>query len=97
MPTHNIWNGNVASIKLKTSDNAVFDVFSIYKVYNGATGAAAYTAFLTNENASFPADKDGAVSNMSVATTVKAFQGATPKTPTITTITSSDSAVTATK
>lgn len=75
MPGDSVWNGNVATIRLNTSDAAVYDIVSIYKVYNGDDGAPAYTVFLTNENASFPANSEGEVDDKTVATSVIVYKG----------------------
>lgn len=59
-PSHNIFNNsNVATIKLCTGDNDVYDVFSISKLYDGASGESAVTAILTNDSCTIPCDANG--------------------------------------
>ncbi|MEG0379175.1 MAG: hypothetical protein RR614_11920, partial [Eubacterium sp.] len=58
-PTHAIFVGDTATLRVVTSEDGVTDVMTIYKVRDGATGtagsagASAPTAFLTNENVTF--------------------------------------------
>jgi hypothetical protein len=84
-PTHSIWAGESATLRITTSDASIGDTTSIYKVVDGAAGAAgqsASTVFLTNEAICFPADKDGYVaSGVSFTTYVAAYTGTTKVTP----------------
>ena len=58
-PTHAIWVGETATLRITTSDNSIGDTTSIYKVTDGATGGQgnpgqnASIVFLSNENMTF--------------------------------------------
>ena len=58
-PTHSIWVGDCATLRIVTNDANISDVISIYKVSDGATGSAgadgqpASIAFLSNETGRF--------------------------------------------
>lgn len=98
-PTGVVRNGNVVtvtgltlasnSLVIKASDGTHSDVFTIYKAFdgvdgsNGAQGAPAPIAFLTNENISFSANANGQVATTAFTTNVVAYNGATKVTPTI--------------
>lgn len=58
-PNHTIFNGNVATIKLCTNDNDVYDIFSVSKLYDGASGKSSVTAILTNDSCIIPFDETG--------------------------------------
>ena len=66
-PTHSIWNGQTATLRITTSDASIGDTTSIYKVQDGAPGGTgapgddASIVFLTNENMTFAGTKDGKV------------------------------------
>ncbi len=66
------------------------DYYSLYKIYNGTNGESpdpVSTIFLTNENVSFPADKDGKLkANVVFNCNVVAYTGTTKVTPTVGTI-----------
>lgn len=65
-----IWlNGKTATIRLTTSDDAVYDVHSIVKIYDGAAGTDTISAVLSNENHLAPADADGNVKSFTGAET----------------------------
>lgn len=85
-PSHGIWVGDAATIRIITSDVNVGDTTSIYKVTDGASGAAgesASIAFLSNENITFAANALGQVSATSVICNVVAYRGTTKVTPTV--------------
>ena len=86
-----VFNNNVATIKVTTSEQNVYDIFSLYKVYDGERGQPGekgedgygYTVFLTNENITFAGNKEGKVSATSINCNVIAYEGATKVTPVI--------------
>ena len=88
-PSHAIWVGDAATIRITTSDDNIGDTTSIYKVTDGAdgnTGAAGKNAsvvFLSNENVTFAANASGQVSATSVTCNVVAYTGTTKVTPTV--------------
>ena len=55
-----VFNGNVCTIKLATTDNNVFDYHQITKLFDGAPGDNAVTAVLTNDNQTIPVIKQSA-------------------------------------
>ena len=102
-PTHSIFVGESATLRITTSDTSVGDTTSIYKVSDGAagatggTGAAAVIAFLTNENITFAANKEGQVAATTVTCNVVAYKGTTKTTPTVGTISGAPTGMTVTK
>ncbi len=85
-PSHSIWVGSSATLRITTSDTSVGDTTSIYKVQDGATGGAGQNAsivFLTNENMTFAGSKDGKVSATTKTCNVVAYTGTTKVTPTV--------------
>ena len=83
-----VFVNNVATIKVITSEQDVYDIFSIYKVYDGAKGdpgqgSPAPTVFLTNENITFAGDKDGVVNPTSINCNVIAYIGTEKVKPTV--------------
>ena len=101
-PTHSIWNGQTATLRITTSDASIGDTTSIYKVQDGApggTGAAgddASIVFLTNENMTFAATKDGKIAATTKTCNVVAYTGATKVTPMIGAITGAPTGMTVT-
>ena len=107
-PTHSIWNGTSASIRITTSDSNVGDTTSIYKVSDGAkgetgaaggTGAAgknASTVFLTNENITFAANRSGQITAVTKTCNVGAYTGTTKVTPAVGTVTGAPTGMTVT-
>lgn len=71
------------SLVIKASNGVYKDVYTVSKVFDGATGATASMAFLTNENISFSANASGQVALMSFTTNVVAYNGTTKTTPII--------------
>lgn len=102
-PSHAIWVGDMASIRIVTSDANVTDTTSIYKVTdgadgsNGAAGQNASVAFLSNENITFAANASGQVAATSVTCNVVAYKGTTKVTPTVGTVTGAVTGMTVTK
>ena len=85
-PTHAIWIGETATIRITTSDTSVGDTTSIYKVTDGSAGGAgkdASVVFLTNENITFAGTKDGKVAATTKTCNVVAYTGTTKVTPTV--------------
>ena len=93
-PTDDIWNGSTtATIRvLTTGTPPLEDIMSIYKVsdgndgqdgQDGQDGASASTVFLTNENITFAASKDGKVAAVVANCEVVAFTGTTAVTPVV--------------
>lgn len=102
-PSHSIWVGDTASIRIITSDANVTDTTSIYKVTDGSNGAAGATgqnasiAFLSNENITFAADAAGQVAATTVTCNVVAYKGTTKTTPAVGTISGAVTGMTVTK
>ena len=102
-PTHGIFVGEAATLRITTSDSNIGDTTSIYKVSDGAagatggTGASAVVAFLTNENITFAADSSGQVAATTVTCNVVAYKGTTKTTPTVGTISGAPTGMTVTK
>lgn len=98
-PTHAIWVGQTATLRITTSDASIGDTTSIYKVQDGSPGGAgtdASVVFLTNENITFAATKDGKVAAVTKTCNVVAYTGATKVTPTVGTPTGAPSGMTVT-
>jgi len=91
-PTHTVFVGESATLRIVTSDENVGDTTSIYKVSDGATGStgaagtAASVAFLSNENITFVANASGQVAATTVTCNVVAYKGTTKTTPTVGTV-----------
>ena len=102
-PTHGIFVGEAATLRITTSDSNIGDTTSIYKVSDGAagatggTGAAAVVAFLTNENITFAANSSGQVAATTVTCNVVAYKGTSKVTPTVGTISGAPTGMTVTK
>ena len=56
---HKIFNNEIATIKLTTDDDSVFDIFTITKLYDGVKGDSVISAILDNEDQWIPCDADG--------------------------------------
>ncbi|MBR3504448.1 MAG: hypothetical protein IKO07_09460 [Clostridia bacterium] len=101
-PTHAIWVGESATLRITTSDNSIGDTTSIYKVTDGATGGQgnpgqnASVVFLTNENMTFAGTKDGKVAATTKTCNVVAYTGTAKVTPTVGTPTGMPSGMTVT-
>ena len=102
-PTHAVFVGETATLRITTSDSSIGDTTSIYKVSDGAagatggTGAAAVVAFLTNENITFAGNSSGQVAATSVTCNVVAYKGTSKVTPTVGTISGTVTGMTVTK
>lgn len=102
-PTHAVFVGETATLRIVTSDANVGDTTSIYKVSDGATGAdgaagtAASVAFLTNENITFAANASGQVAATTVTCNVVAYRGTTKTTPTVGTVSGAVTGMTVSK
>lgn len=94
-------NGKSARIRVYAGSDAVspqyYDEITIYKIDNGKVGENgedASTVFLTNENISFAADKDGVVTKgTSFTCNVVAYTGINKVTPVVGTITASHNTI----
>ena len=85
-PTHAIWVGETATLRITTSDASIGDTTSIYKVSDGASGGAgtdASVVFLTNENITFAGNKSGQVTAVTKTCNVVAYTGTTKVTPVV--------------
>ena len=88
-PTHGIWVGDCATLRIVTNDENISDVISIYKVSDGAAGSTGEAgqptsiAFLSNENIAFTAKSTGQARGDSVVCNVVAYTGTKKVTPTV--------------
>ena len=85
-PTHAIWVGETATLRITTSDASIGDTTSIYKVQDGSPGGQgtdASVVFLTNENITYAGTKDGKVAATTKTCNVVAYTGTTKVTPTV--------------
>ena len=85
-PSHGIWVGETATLRITTSDASVGDTTSIYKVTDGSPGGAGQNAsvvFLTNENMTFAGTNAGKVAATTKTCNVVAYTGTTKVTPTV--------------
>lgn len=94
-----VFNGDIATIRVTTNLNNIYDEFSVYKLYDGPKGdtGAGYTVFLTNENITFSGDKNGMVSPTSINCNVVAYDGTQKVTPTVGAIGGAPTGMTVTK
>ena len=102
-PTHAVFVGDCATLRVLTSIDGVTDVMTLYKVRDGAAGASgsagasAPMAFLTNENITFAGNASGQVAAVTKTCNVVAYTGTSKVTPTIGTITGAPTGMTVTK
>ena len=102
-PTHAVFVGDCATLRVLTSEEGVTDVMTIYKVRDGAAGASgsagasAPMAFLTNENVTFAGNANGQVAAITKTCNVVAYRGTSKVTPTVGTITGAPTGMTVTK
>ena len=102
-PTHAVFVGDCATLRVLTSEDGVTDVITIYKVRDGAAGASgsagasAPMAFLTNENITFAGNVSGQVAAVTKTCNVVAYRGTSKVTPTVGTITGAPTGMTVTK
>lgn len=58
----NIWvNGRIATIKLVTSDQDVFDIHQVIKIYDGAAGNSTVSVVLSNQSQYLPCNENGEI------------------------------------
>ena len=104
-PTHAVFVGSSASIRITTSDSSIGDTTSIYKVQDGANGAPggagapgqhASVVFLSNENITFAGNSSGVVTAVTKTCNVIAYTGTTKVTPVVGTITGAPTGMTVT-
>ena len=101
-PTHGIWVGDCATLRIVTNDANISDVISIYKVSDGATGGAGADgqrsiAFLNNENITFTANASGQANASTVVCNVVAYSGTKKVTPSVDEISGMPTGMTVTK
>ena len=102
-PTHGIWVGDCATLRIVTNDENISDVISIYKVSDGAAGSTgeagqpASIAFLSNENIAFTAKSTGQARGDSVVCNVVAYTGTKKVTPAVGEITGMPTGMTVSK
>ena len=102
-PTHAVWVGESATLRIVTSDANVGDTTSLYKVTDGATGGTgnpgqnASVVFLSNENITFAGNVSGQVAAITPICSVVAYTGTTKVTPTVGTVTGAVTGMTVTK
>ena len=102
-PTHAVFVGDCATLRVLTSEEGVTDVMTIYKVRDGAAGASggagasAPMAFLTNEDITFAGNVSGQVAAVTKTCNVVAYSGTSKVTPTVGTITGAPTGMTITK
>ena len=85
-PTHGVFVGESATLRITTSDSSIGDTTSIYKVTDGSPGGAGQNAsvvFLTNENMTFAGTNAGKVAATTKTCNVVAYTGTTKVTPTV--------------
>ena len=85
-PTHGVFVGESATLRVTTSDASIGDTTSIYKVTDGSPGGAGQNAsvvFLTNENMTFAGTYAGKVAATTKVCNVVAYTGTTKVTPTV--------------
>lgn len=98
-PTHAVFVGDGATLRVLTSDVDVTDVITIYKVRDGAvgsSGASAPMAFLTNENITFAGNVSGQVAAVTKTCNVVAYSGINKVTPTVGAVTGMPTGMTVT-
>lgn len=101
-PTHAVFVGDGATLRIVTSDDNVSDVMTIYKVRDGAAGtpgsagASASLAFLTNENVTFAGNASGQVAAVTKTCNVVAYRGTSKVTPSVGTVTGAPTGMTVT-
>ena len=101
-PTHAVFVGDGATLRIVTSDDNVSDVMTIYKVRDGAAGTpgsagtSAPLVFLTNENVTFAGNASGQVAAVTKTCNVVAYRGTSKVTPTVGTVTGAPTGMTVT-
>lgn len=78
------WGNHKQLVFRCTSNDGVFDEITIVKVSDGINGEGSYSAFLTNENHSFPCESNGNIPvALETTTNVVVFKGSEKVTPRI--------------
>lgn len=98
-PTHGVYVGDGATLRILTSDADVTDVITLFKVRDGAvgsSGASAPMAFLTNENITFAGNTSGQVTAVTKTCNVVAYSGTSKVTPTVGAVTGMPTGMTVT-
>ena len=96
-PSHGVFNGDTAVLRILTSEAGVTDTVSIYKVRDGQTGSAgsnASTVFLTNENITFVGNASGEVAVVARVCNVVGYTGASKVTPAVGAVTGAPTGMT---
>jgi len=96
-PSHGVFNGDTAVLRILTSEAGVTDTVSIYKVRDGQTGSAgsnASTVFLTNENITFTGNASGEVAVVARVCNVVGYTGASKVTPAVGAVTGAPTGMT---
>jgi len=96
-PTHSVFVGDMATIKVTTDDANISDVMTIYKVrdgMDGTIGSSAPMAFLSNETIQFIGNAAGQVSSTTKTCNVIAYHGTSKVTPTVGTVTGAPTGMT---
>lgn len=99
-PTHAVFVGDGATLRIVTSDADISDIMTIYKVRDGASGSAGTAApmvFLTNENITFAGNASGQVAAVTKSCNVVAYRGTSKVTPTVGSITGAPAGMTVTE
>ena len=76
--TDDIFINDVATIKKLTSDESVFDIFTITKIRDGSPGDALISASLSNDNQTIPCDGNGIPfeSSFPISSKITIYEGA---------------------
>ena len=90
-------NMTAKTIAVKMSDGTVSDTLTVAKVSDGTNGTPVSIAFLTNENITFVANKDGQIAGITVTSNVVAYTRTNKVTPTVGTITGNPTGMTVSK
>jgi len=66
--TDNVFNGDIATLKITTDDTSVYDIYTITKLYDGVAGNSTVAGVLDNDDQWIPCDSaynplDGAFAN----------------------------------
>lgn len=88
-----LWNCEVVKYSLDTDDVSTPAIIGVYGT-DGAPGASATFAFLSNENITLSANSNGEIAGMTFPTEVFAYTGTTPETVTISEIIGCPSGIT---
>lgn len=81
--TDNVFVNDVATIKLVTAENTLYDIHQIHKLRDGAAGNSTFTCNLSNDTQSVPCRSDGslyATSLTGCTTSIQVLKGSTDDT-----------------